>query len=84
MYEEGISPECECFDTGIVRSIGMFKQAGLLKDPVHISLVMGVASGMPAKASWLPLLEELPEGTLASHRHWPARGLGSPPKNSRA
>ena len=72
MYEEGISPECECFDTGIVRSIGMFKQAGLLKDPVHISLVMGVASGMPAKASWLPLLlEELPEGA-----HWQAIAIG--------
>jgi uncharacterized protein (DUF849 family) len=63
MYALGIVPECECFDTGIVRSIAMFKQAGLLRDPVHVSLVMGVASGMPAKASWLPLLvEELPPG----------------------
>ena len=42
----------------------MFKKAGLLKDPVHVSLVMGVASGMPAKASWLPLLlEEIPENS---------------------
>ncbi|MEE2756717.1 MAG: 3-keto-5-aminohexanoate cleavage protein, partial [Myxococcota bacterium] len=72
MYEEGISPECECFDTGILRSIKMFKANGLLKDPVHVSLVMGVASGMPAKASWLPLLlEELPEGA-----HWQAIAIG--------
>jgi len=29
----------------------------------HISLVMGVASGMPAKPEWLPLLiKEMPEG----------------------
>ena len=64
MSEEGIVPECECFDTGIVRSVGLLKQAGLLADPVHVSLVMGVASGMPAKASWLPLLvEELPPGS---------------------
>ncbi|MBV71032.1 MAG: 3-keto-5-aminohexanoate cleavage protein [Myxococcales bacterium] len=63
MYELGITPECECFDTGIVRSIGMFQKAGLLRDPLHVSLVMGVASGMPAKASWLPLLlDEIPEG----------------------
>ncbi len=62
MYEEDIVPECECFDTGIVRSIAMFQAAGLLKGPIHVSLVMGVASGMPAKASWLPLLiEELPK-----------------------
>ena len=64
MYENNITPECECFDTGIVRSVAMFKKAGLLKDPVHVSLVMGVASGMPAKASWLPLLlEEIPENS---------------------
>jgi 3-keto-5-aminohexanoate cleavage enzyme len=63
MYRLNIVPECETFDTGIVRSIDLFRQVGLLRDPVHVSLVMGVASGMPAKASWLPLLiEELPKG----------------------
>ncbi len=66
MSELNIVPECECFDTGIVRSVAMFRRAGMLADPVHISLVMGVASGMPAKAAWLPLLvEEMPEGA-----HW--------------
>ena len=39
----------------------MFEKAGLLEAPVHISLVMGVASGMPANAAWLPLLvDEMP------------------------
>jgi len=72
MYDLGIAPECECFDTGILRSISMFKGAGLLRDPVHVSLVMGVASGMPAKAAWLPLLlEELPDGA-----HWQAICIG--------
>lgn len=72
MKEEGILPECECFDTGIVRSISMFVKAGIVPAPPHVSLVMGVASGMPAKASWLPLLlEELPEGA-----HWQVIGIG--------
>lgn len=72
MYEEGVAPECECFDTGIVRSIAMFDKVGLLRDPIHVSLVMGVASGMPAKASWLPLLiEELPEKA-----HWQTIAIG--------
>ena len=72
MAEEGIVPECECFDTGIVRSVGMFVQAGIVPPKPHVSLVMGVASGMPAKASWLPLrLEELPEGA-----HWQVIGIG--------
>src|SRR5205823_3910203 len=56
-------PECECFDTGIVRSIALFEQVGILTPPSHVSFVMGVASGMPAKAEWLPLLcAELPRG----------------------
>jgi uncharacterized protein (DUF849 family) len=72
MQAEGIVPECECFDTGIVRSVGMYRQVGLLGDPLHVSFVMGVASGMPAKAAWLPLLiDELPEGA-----HWQAVVIG--------
>jgi uncharacterized protein (DUF849 family) len=64
MKELNVTPECECFDTGIVRSVGLFVQNGILPLPVHISLVMGVASGMPAKPSWLPLLvDEMPEGS---------------------
>ena len=64
--EVGAVPECECFDTGIVRSVGLYQQVGLLEPPVHISLVMGVASGMPAQAAWLPLLvDEMPAGA-----HW--------------
>ncbi|MBT3218805.1 MAG: 3-keto-5-aminohexanoate cleavage protein [Proteobacteria bacterium] len=62
MDELGIVPECECFDTGIIRSISLYKAVGMLKDPIHISFVMGVASGMAAKAEWLPLLiDEIPE-----------------------
>jgi uncharacterized protein (DUF849 family) len=64
MLPLGIIPECECFDTGIVRSVAMFEKNGLLPAPVHVSLVMGVASGMPARADWLPLLlDELNPGT---------------------
>ncbi len=72
MNEYKIVPECECFDTGIVRSLALFQSVGLLKNPIHASFVMGVASGMPAKASWLPLLiDELPKGS-----HWQAIAIG--------
>jgi len=72
MREAGTVPECECFDTGIVRSIGLFKQVGLLCGPIHVSLVMGVASGMPCKPEWLPLIvAELPEGA-----HFQTIGIG--------
>jgi uncharacterized protein (DUF849 family) len=48
-------PEFECFDTGIVRSVGLFVENGMAKTP-HYNFVMGVASGMPADADLLPLL----------------------------
>ncbi|OIP37424.1 MAG: 3-keto-5-aminohexanoate cleavage protein [Deltaproteobacteria bacterium CG2_30_63_29] len=72
MARLGVVPECECFDTGIVRSVGLLEQAGVLPSPPNISLVMGVASGMPAKAEWLPLLvEEMPAGA-----RWQVIGIG--------
>lgn len=72
MKANGIVPECECFDTGIVRSVAMFARKGMVPNPPHVSLVMGVESGMPNKASWLPLLiEEMLPGT-----HWQVIGIG--------
>lgn len=62
MMANGILPEFECFDTGIVRSVSLYQENGMFAGKAHISLVMGVASGMPAKPSWLPLLlEEMPK-----------------------
>ncbi len=64
MDDNGIHPECECFDTGIVRSLSLFKKNGLLKGPFTASLVQGVESGMPARTDLLPILvDELPDGT---------------------
>jgi uncharacterized protein (DUF849 family) len=63
MKANGVVPEFECFDSGIVRSVGLFQKNGMFEGAAHISLVMGVASGMPAKPQWLPLLiEEMPAG----------------------
>lgn len=64
MTANDVVPEFECFDSGIVRSVGLFQRNGMFKGAAHISLVMGVASGMPAKPEWLPLLvAEMPKGT---------------------
>jgi uncharacterized protein (DUF849 family) len=65
MMTNGVVPEFECFDSGIVRSVGLYQRNGMFAGSAHISLVMGVASGMPAKPEWLPLLiEEMPAGAL--------------------
>ena len=55
MRELGAMPEFECFDTGIVRSVGLFVENGMAQHP-HYNFVMGVASGMAAEPDLLPLL----------------------------
>ncbi|MFQ5563922.1 MAG: 3-keto-5-aminohexanoate cleavage protein [Parvularculaceae bacterium] len=55
MNEVGILPEFECFDLGIVRSVGLYIENGMT-ERADYNFVMGVASGMPADPDLLPLL----------------------------
>lgn len=55
MRECSIIPEFECFDIGIVRSVGLYIENGMT-DHADYNFVMGVASGMPADPDLLPLL----------------------------
>lgn len=70
--EAGSLPEWECFDTGILRSVGMFRETGLWAGRTVVNLVMGVASGMPADADLLPLLlRYMPDGA-----EWQVTAIG--------
>lgn len=72
MTANKIVPEFECFDTGIVRSVSMYQANGMFRGDPHLSLVMGVDSGMPAKPDLLSILkEELPENA-----HWQVIATG--------
>jgi uncharacterized protein (DUF849 family) len=72
MRKFGVTPECECFDIGILRSISLFEQNGILQKPYTVSLVQGVASGMPARLDLLPILvDELP-----ADAHWQSIVIG--------
>lgn len=55
MKETGSLPEFECFDLGIIRSVGLYVETGMAAHPDY-NLVMGVASGMPADPTLLPYL----------------------------
>ena len=55
MRESGSLPEFECFDLGIVRSVGLYRDVGLSQH-LDYNFVMGVESGMPADPELLPLL----------------------------
>ena len=57
--DAGGIPEFECFDTGIVQSVGMYQRAAMFSGTAQVNFVMGVASGMPARADLLPILVDL-------------------------
>src|ERR1044071_7272855 len=55
MNEVSAMPEFECFDVGIVRSVGLFVENRMAAHPDY-NYVMGVASGMPTDPDLLNLL----------------------------
>ncbi len=65
MNELHVHPEFECFDVGIVRSVGMYLANGMFSGVPEVNFVMGVASGMPCDADLLALLPRwLPPGAV--------------------
>jgi uncharacterized protein (DUF849 family) len=68
----GTHPEFECFDVGIVRSVGMYLKAGMFTGVPEVNLVMGVASGMPCDADLLALLPRW----MAPRAVWQATLIG--------
>ena len=72
MAAHQIIPEFECFDTGIVRSVKLYRENGMFTGDSHLSFVMGVDSGMPAHPELLPILkDELPQNA-----HWQVIATG--------
>jgi uncharacterized protein (DUF849 family) len=66
-------PEFECFDTGIVRSVCLYKANGMFEGDPHLSFVMGVQSGMPANPDLIQILkDELPQNA-----HWQVIATGT-------
>lgn len=72
MKEIGATPEFECFDTGIVRCVGMYVAHGMYTGPLEYNFVMGVESGMPADPELLPILMRL----TRPDSHWQVTGIG--------
>ena len=72
MMDLGVKAECECFDKGMVDMAIRLAGKGLIKEPLHFNLVMGVNGGISATARDLAfLVDSLPEGST-----WCATGVG--------
>jgi uncharacterized protein (DUF849 family) len=72
MNELGIKPEHECFDLGHVGSLAPLVHKGVLREPLHVSCVMGVLGGAPPTARNLAaMVDNVPAGS-----HWGVIGIG--------
>lgn len=72
MRERGLRPEIEVFDVGMIEGGVRLGRQGLLEEPPHFNLVMGVPGAVPATAkNLLHMIESLPAGAS-----WTVTGVG--------
>ena len=70
--EYNIKPECEIFDGGFCSNIAYYVKKGILQNPVHCQLVLGVPGGMPGTVESVSYLtRHMPEGAT-----WSITGIG--------
>ena len=75
MNELGIQPEHECFDAGHVANVDPLIDMGLLKEPLQISLVMGVTGGIrPTPRNVGVMADQIPGGP-EGRNNWQVIGI---------
>lgn len=72
MNENGVKPEIEVFERGMIDNAMRLVKKGLLKMPVHFDLVLGVPGAMSGEAKdFMFMVDSLPAGCT-----WTVAGIG--------
>jgi 3-keto-5-aminohexanoate cleavage enzyme len=72
MQEQGVKPEIEVFDVGMINNALQLVKKGLLSEPLHFDFVMGVPGGIPGTLKNLLHLEE----SIPPSSTWTVAGMG--------
>jgi len=73
MQAQGVKPELEIFDTGMLSTASRWLKKGLLKGPQHFDFVLGIPGGMAGTpAALLYLVSQLPAEST-----WTVAGIGA-------
>ncbi len=72
MLREGIKPEVEIMDLGMMAATDYYRSEGVLTDPVHYQFVLGFFSGAPATVDNLVYMKNY----LPKDATWSAFGIG--------
>ena len=73
MQENGVKPEIEIFDAGMVYNALYYLKKGALKAPLHFQFVLGAAGGTAATIENLVYLKSL----IPQDSTWSALGIGA-------
>jgi len=73
MLDNGVRPELEIYDLGMISNAMLLRDIGVIKDPMHFNLVLGMPGQGPKPTikNYLHLSETIPEGST-----WHATGIG--------
>lgn len=73
MIDNGVKPEIEIFDAGMIYNAEYYMKKGVIKVPAHYQFVLGAAGGTAATVENLVYLKNLiPQGST-----WSALGIGN-------
>lgn len=73
MMENGVKPEIEVFDAGMVYNAAYYMKKGVIASPGHYQFVLGAAGGTAATVENLVYLKSL----IPQDATWSALGIGS-------
>lgn len=73
MIENGVKPEIEVFDSGMLYNAIYYIKQGVIKAPAHFQFVLGAPGGMAATVDNLVFLKNL----LPAEATWSALGIGA-------
>lgn len=72
MYANGIKPEIEAFDCGMISNASRYMKKGILQSPLHFNMVMNVPGSIQGTIKNLMFMTEL----LPEKSTWTVSGIG--------
>jgi 3-keto-5-aminohexanoate cleavage enzyme len=72
IQENGVMPELEIFDYGMMETVDRFLKKGFIPEKFHVDFVLGVPGGMSGEIKNLILLKD----RLSPGQTWTVAGLG--------
>lgn len=76
MNEFNTKPEFEIYDVGMISNVAYFLNKGMIKGPVYIQFVMGIAGGIPATVENLLFLLNTAKKELGNNFVWSVGAAG--------